>query len=44
MSLDVRKRAEAVHLWLEDEIRVIERLGDSEQPHRALDAHRDTPS
>jgi hypothetical protein len=33
MALDAGERPEAVHLRLEDPIRVVERLRDAEEPH-----------
>jgi hypothetical protein len=39
MTRDVRQRAESVELRLENEIRMIERLGDAKEPHRGDGAH-----
>lgn len=37
--LDVRERAEAVHLRLEDPVGVIEPFGDAREPHRRGGKH-----
>jgi len=33
MTADMRERAEAIELRLENEVRMIERLGDTKEPH-----------